>query len=62
MAPEDDEDNIKQKMAQHRVKAEMLRTLATKMPDANFRASMLKMAAAYDDLAEMLSRRLTSKD
>ena len=43
-------------------KAEMLRTLATKMPDANFRASMLKMAAAYDGLAEMLSRRLTSKN
>ena len=32
----------------------MLRTLATKMPDANFRASMLKMAAAS---LEKLARR-----
>jgi hypothetical protein len=39
-----------------RDKAQELRTIAADMRQPSSRASLLKMAAAYDDLAELLSR------
>jgi hypothetical protein len=52
MALDDDRDNLKQRIAEHREKAEWLRKFAAKMPDAHFRSSLLNMAAEYDKLAD----------
>jgi hypothetical protein len=52
MAPRKDDLRLRQL----REKAEELRTVAENMRLPSARASLLKMAAAYDDLAKMLRR------
>lgn len=60
MPPADDRDHLEQKIVWYRQEAERLRTVAAKMHNPIPQASLLTMAKAYADLADMLSRRLKS--